>query len=276
MPATLDEDLARLRQIHQALEDAENGGDVDHIASLLAADCVLMAPNFPVQEGGAACAAFVREVLGCLVAAFDRRISYVSAAIEVTGDLAVDRGTFAFTIAPKNGGRETRESGKYLWLYTRANDGAWQLSRVIIALDDHGEPDEPAAARRSSWREAPPRLALPFAAFLAVSEVVRNWGDWGWWPIWGVVYVAVALLGAGWHASRREAAGAAAVVAGAWGFTCAMFYMTFVMRLATPAVPEHGPIAAAPLTIIIGALLVVAAAMFTASLVAVGRNQPIE
>ena len=33
------------------------------------------------------------------------------------------------------------------------------------------------------------RLALAFGTFLAVGELVRNWGDWQWWPFWVVDYI---------------------------------------------------------------------------------------
>jgi hypothetical protein len=74
-------------------------------------------------------------------------------------------------------------------------------------------------------------MALPFALFLGVAEVVRNWGDWGFWPFWVVDYIAVALLIWGWRARRSRHARSASLLAGAWGFTCAMFYMAFFEHL---------------------------------------------
>jgi hypothetical protein len=38
------------------------------------------------------------------------------------------------------------------------------------------------------------RLAIGFAVFLALAEIRRNWGDWGYAPFWIVDYIAVALL----------------------------------------------------------------------------------
>jgi ABC-type microcin C transport system permease subunit YejB len=70
-------------------------------------------------------------------------------------------------------------------------------------------------------------LALGFGTFLAVAEAVRNSGDVQWWPFWVVDYVAVALLQWGaisvlWQPLERGTA----VLTAAWGFTCAMFYMS--------------------------------------------------
>jgi len=98
------------------------------------------------------------------------------------------------------------------------------------------------------------RLALPFALFVGVAEVVRNWGDWGFWPFWLVDYIAATLLIWGWHTARRRKPGAASLLAGAWGFTCAMFYMSFFGHLEDLERPDHGPLAPRPLTAIIGIL----------------------
>ena len=48
------------------------------------------------------------------------------------------------------------------------------------------------------------RIAIGFGAFLAVAEIVRNWGDWEPWPWWVVDYIAVALL---LYGGRAGAAG---------------------------------------------------------------------
>jgi len=109
-------------------------------------------------------------------------------------------------------------------------------------------------------------LALPFAIFLAIAEVVRNWGDWGFWPFWVVDYIAVGLLLTGWRASRRRGARAPVLVAGAWGFTCAMFYMSFFLHLTQIAMPNGGPIAHSTLTLISGLLFGVSVIGFVGSL----------
>jgi len=72
-------------------------------------------------------------------------------------------------------------------------------------------------------------LALGFATFLAVAEVMRNSGVVQWWPYWVVDYIAVGLLlwGAAavlWTPSANR--GGAILTAG-WGFATAMFWMSF-------------------------------------------------
>jgi hypothetical protein len=123
--------------------------------------------------------------------------------------------------------------------------------------------DLPRAGRLSA------RMAIGFAVFLAVAEIVRNWGDWGYWPFWVVDYIAVALLAIG--ALRTLRAGAVSPwLAGGWGFTCAMFYMSFFSHVAElradANAADHGPIDHWRLTITIGVLFAITIAGFALSL----------
>jgi hypothetical protein len=109
-------------------------------------------------------------------------------------------------------------------------------------------------------QKAAARLAIGFAIFLAVAEVARNWGSWGFWPFWLVDYIAVALLAAGGVRTLRSRT-ASLWLSGGWGFTCAMFYMSFFSHVETlradPNAADHGPFDHGPLTIVIGVLFAI-------------------
>jgi len=134
--ADVREVAAKLRTI----EAAENAGDFHSLAGMLADDAVIMVPNHPVQEGKTACAAFLADVVSGLVAEYDRHIVYTSAEVRVIGDVGFDRGSFSFIAAPRSGGAASQETGKYLFLYSRAADGSWRIARSIVALDDAADP----------------------------------------------------------------------------------------------------------------------------------------
>jgi hypothetical protein len=111
------------------------------------------------------------------------------------------------------------------------------------------------------------RLALGFAVFLAVAEVRRNWGDWGYAPFWIVDYIAVALLLVGWRrAHSRPSPRGPAILCGAWGFTCAMFYASFFSHLQRYGEPDRGPDDPVVLTIVIGVLFALTIAGFALAL----------
>lgn len=102
-------------------------------------------------------------------------------------------------------------------------------------------------------------LALAFGIFLFAGELVRNWGDWQWWPFWVVDYIAAALLIFG--GQRALTTGTVRWLSGGWGFTAAMFWMSFfshVQNLRVPNRDHTGPIAESSLTLIIGVMLAIA------------------
>ncbi len=85
-------------------------------------------------------------------------------------------------------------------------------------------------------------LAFGFGTFLAIAEAWRNWGNWQWWPFWTVDYIAAILLIIGAVAVWRGA-GRVWLAAG-WGFTAAMFWMSFFSHLAEQqrlAAKVYGP-----------------------------------
>ena len=68
------------------------------------------------------------------------------------------------------------------------------------------------------------RIAIGFGVFLGIIEIFYNWENPSWWPFILVDYLAVALLLFGAFRSN-------VVLAVAWGFTSAMFYMSFFMGI---------------------------------------------
>jgi catechol 2,3-dioxygenase-like lactoylglutathione lyase family enzyme/ketosteroid isomerase-like protein len=150
MTTTTDDvaDRAAVAAVRAALEAAENAADADALAELLADDVVAMVPDFPAQEGKAACTAFMRDVMGELAARFIRRVAYESDEVSVLGDAAFDRGTFAFTVAPRSGGDTSRVTGKYFWLLQRRAAAGWRVTRLIVSRDEGPEEDD-AGVRQS-------------------------------------------------------------------------------------------------------------------------------
>src|SRR5262245_54437779 len=128
-------DLSAITDIRQRFEAYENSGDTDATAELLTDDAVGIVPDYPVQEGKAAIVGFLREISVWLLAHFNRHIDYASAEVAILGDLAFDRGTFAFDVVRKSGGPTTHVTGKYFWLLRR-EAGGWRISRFIVTRDD--------------------------------------------------------------------------------------------------------------------------------------------
>lgn len=133
--ADISLDQQQVAAVRAALEAAENAFDADAATALLAEDAVLMVPDFPVQEGKEACAAFLRETLSWLEAGFERRVEYRSDEISVDGDIAFDRGRFVLTVTSRLQRETTHVGGKYLWLLRRVGPDDWILTRLIASRD---------------------------------------------------------------------------------------------------------------------------------------------
>ena len=109
-------------------------------------------------------------------------------------------------------------------------------------------------------------LALCFSAFLTLAELARNWGAWQYWPFWLVDFIAAALLAAGGVRVLQRRMRSGKLLSGAWGFTTAMFYMSFWSHIAELDQPADGNFEQRPLTIAIGVLWAITIAGFVLSL----------
>ena len=114
MAADIQADVRAIEDLRRRVEAAENAGDPEYCAGLLADDAVFLLPDFPVQTGRDACAAFLRDLMPGLIEFFDRRITYTGSEVRVLDDIAFDRGEFAFTVRPRSGGAESQrcQSGR--------------------------------------------------------------------------------------------------------------------------------------------------------------------
>lgn len=112
-------------------------------------------------------------------------------------------------------------------------------------------------------------MALAFGFFLAISEIVRNWGNWQPWPFWIVDFIAAGALI--WGGVRTLSQGSSRLLSAAWGFTVGIFWMSFFshaqdLNSETPETYAGGMINEGVLTLIIGAMLAIAIAGLIMSL----------
>ncbi len=114
-------------------------------------------------------------------------------------------------------------------------------------------------------------LALVFGVFLALAETARNWGNWQWWPFWLVDFIAAALLIAGSTLVLRRSPNGTPVLCGAWGFTTAMFYMSFWSHIEHFNEAADGNLSQNPLTVIIGIMWAITLVGFSLALLSARR-----
>jgi uncharacterized protein (TIGR02246 family) len=127
--ATVNADRAEIQAVRDAFVNADNAGDAEAMAQLLADDIVVMHPYCGAFEGKDAVRTFMESVLGEVHAEFDKHVSYSTIELAVSGDLAYERGVLRQQLTPRAGGAIEHDEGMYLWIYTRRGE-QWRIARI--------------------------------------------------------------------------------------------------------------------------------------------------
>ena len=135
-------DLAALARLRDQMNEADNTGNADAFATVLADDVVIMAPGMPPLVGRETCLTFVREVF---LAYPKRHLQETINEVEISGDIAFDRASFVQVVDDPELGRPVRECGICMRIYRRSAEG-WRAARVIwhAEVDHDGETSAPA------------------------------------------------------------------------------------------------------------------------------------
>jgi uncharacterized protein (TIGR02246 family) len=119
-----------------------NANAADSVASLFAEDGVLMPPGAPVVAGREA----IRTYMAANPMPPGSNMSFTAVDVAANGPMAVERGTYTFTMPAMGRTPATTTNGKYLVHWHRIG-GAW-LQAATIWSDDAPPPAAPPEARR--------------------------------------------------------------------------------------------------------------------------------
>ena len=123
-----DEEAVRV-QVHQWLQLVK-AKDAAGIAQLYTEDGAVMPPNAPIGKGRAA----IQQTWASMMGAPGFGLTFAPEQIIVSssGDMALDRGTYSFTVAP--GGTPQTDTGKYVVVWRKIN-GEWKAAADIFNSD---------------------------------------------------------------------------------------------------------------------------------------------
>ena len=132
-PSASDQTEAR-RQIEAAavgIWQAVARGDSAAILDEYADDALILGAGAPMLQGKPAVAAFLQGLFGGNTL---RDVKGSVTDIMIGGDLAVETGTYAMTIIPKNG-NAVADKGKYIHVWKKSVDGSWRVVRYVPNSD---------------------------------------------------------------------------------------------------------------------------------------------
>ena len=114
-----------------ALAAALQAEDVAAHNAIYAPDGIVMMSNTPASKGSDA----IREhATGMFAGVNFTDVKFTTESLEVSGDLAVETGSYAMTITPQ-GGKAMQDKGKYITVWKRQADGSWKIHRDISNSD---------------------------------------------------------------------------------------------------------------------------------------------
>jgi uncharacterized protein (TIGR02246 family) len=106
-------------------------GDANAAASHYAKDAVFMGANDKAWRGRDA---VQKGIVGMLSQLSFKDAKLTTDDVMVRGDLAVETGTYRWTLQPKSG-TATKDEGKYLTVWQRDSAGTWKIIRDISNTD---------------------------------------------------------------------------------------------------------------------------------------------
>ena len=127
-------DERAIREVHSAWIDAVNAGDLGHLLTLMADDCLFLSPGqAPLGRDG--------FYPGFSAAHEQARIHCVSALedIVVVGEVAYTLSRDSLSVIPRAGGEAMQLAGHRLTVYRKQPDGRWLLARDAHTLSPGGD-----------------------------------------------------------------------------------------------------------------------------------------
>jgi uncharacterized protein (TIGR02246 family) len=119
---SVEADIAAINELYKQATRAVKIGDVELYMSNFAEDVVVMPSEAPAATGKEE----LRPIYEALFDQFDSELLYTVEEVEVSGDWAVARSSFQFSMTLKEGGETITRAGKELDFFKKGAGGSWK------------------------------------------------------------------------------------------------------------------------------------------------------
>jgi len=121
--ALSNEDVAAIKALGPALDEAALAGDWDAVVALFTEDGMWMGPNSPITQGHSAMMDLL-ESSGMTVT--EHKVELVE--VDGCGDIAYGRATWVETFSIEGVAEPIKEEGKILAIFRKQPDGSWRIA----------------------------------------------------------------------------------------------------------------------------------------------------
>ena len=129
--ADYDSNILEIKKVNQKYLEFYNSGNYEGVASLHTEDAVVMPPNVPARIGRDQIMSAIKEEVDMGFT----DLKFIENDIKIFGNLAYDEGSYSLNVKSEKGEVIDNDSGKYLVVWEKQNDGSWLMKKDIWNSD---------------------------------------------------------------------------------------------------------------------------------------------
>ena len=126
-----DSNILEIKKVNQKYLEFYNSGNYEGVASLHTEDAVVMPPNVPARIGKDQIMLAIKEEVDMGFT----DLKFIENDIKIFGTLAYDEGSYSLNVKSEKGEVIDNDSGKYLVVWEKQNDGSWLMKKDIWNSD---------------------------------------------------------------------------------------------------------------------------------------------
>ena len=126
-----ESNILEIKKVNQKYLEFYNSGNYEGVASLHTEDAVVMPPNVPARIGKDQIMSAIKEEVDMGFT----DLKFIENDIKIFGNLAYDEGSYSLNVKSEKGEVIDNDSGKYLVVWEKQNDGRWLMKKDIWNSD---------------------------------------------------------------------------------------------------------------------------------------------